>query len=255
LTLTRQSFLITHEEVERLKNSTIGKVCKNKCQGKGALLKDNIFINCICVEEFEKQLRLIQSNIPKKYWDFDLRNLTKDYSKSNELPLKIIKGYTDKIKDMINKGVGLYIQGAHGLAKTALSYYILKEGIKQEIVCYSISMSQLTKLLYDIRLEENKNRIDWIKNDVELLVIEEIEKDYNVDQSTTFLGSLVNDFFRSLYDNKKALIINSNLTKKALRDSKIHAANVIDRFEELVDVILIGNSFRKQDENLKQIIG
>jgi len=255
MTLTRQSFLVTPEEIETLKSSIIGKFCKNKCDGKGAFLKDKVFTNCECVNEFEKRLRLIQANIPKKYWDFDLRNLTKEYSKNNEIPLKIIKNYTDKIKDMVDKGVSLYIQGSHGLAKTALSYYILKEGIKQDVVCYSISMSQLTKLFYEIRLEENKNRIEWIKNDVELLVIEEVEKDYNVENATSFIGSFVNDFFRVIYDNKKALIINSNLSKKGLKDSKIHASNVVDRFEELVDIILVGESFRKQDENLKQIIG
>lgn len=255
MTLNRQSFLCTPEEVERLKASVIGKVCNNACQGKGAILKDGIFNSCTCVEEFKKQLKLIQAGIPKKYWDFTFRNLTKEYIKNNELPLKIIKGYTDKVKSMAEKGVGLYIQGTHGLAKTALSYYILKEGLKQDLVCYSISMSQLTKLLFDIRLEANRDRLEWIKRDVELLVIEEIEKDHNIDQSTTFLGALINDFFRALYDNKKALIVNSNLTKKALRESKIHAINVVDRFEELVDVVLVGNSFRRQDENLKYIIG
>jgi DNA replication protein DnaC len=131
----------------------------------------------------------------------------------------------------------------------------LKEGIKKEVVCYSISMSQLTKLLYDVNGAESRNRVDWIKNSVELLVIEEIEKDYKMEQSNTFVGSLVNDFFRVLYDNKKAIIITSNLPKKSLKESKIHADNIIDRFEELVDIILIGNSYRKQDENLKQILG
>jgi len=91
MTLTRQSFLVTPNEVENLKNSLIGKFCKNKCDGKGAFLKNNTFINCSCVEEFEKKLRLIQSNIPKKYWEFDLRNLTKEYSDNNKLPLKIKK--------------------------------------------------------------------------------------------------------------------------------------------------------------------
>ena len=255
MTLDRQSFLVTREEVESLRISLIGKFCNNKCQGRGAILKDSIFNSCICVEEFEKHLRLLQSNIPKKYWDFDLRNLTKDYSKNNELALKIIKNYSDKIREMVDKGVGLYVQGSHGLAKSALSYYILKEAIKSDIVCYSINMSQLTKLFYDIREEGSKERIDWIKEYVELLLVEEIEKDYNVDKSNTYAGSMVNDFFRAIYDNKKALILTSNLTKDALRKNKVHAENVIDRFEELVDVILTGDSFRKQNENLKQIIG
>lgn len=255
MTLHRQSFLITPEEVTEIKESTLGKSCKNKCMGKGTFLKEGQFVNCTCVEDFEKRLRLIQANIPKKYWDFDFRNLKKEYSESNKIPLKIIKSYTEKIREMVDKGIGLYIQGTHGLAKTALSYYILKEAIKQDMICYSISMSQLTKIFYDIRLDECKERIEWIKKHVELLVIEEIEKDYNIEQSTSYIGSSVNDFFRSLYDSKKSLIINSNMSKKALRESKIHASNIVDRFEELVDIVLTGNSFRNQNENLKQIIG
>jgi len=255
MTLYRQSFLTTPEEIESLKNSIIGKVCKNKCGGNGAFLEKGVFYNCSCVIEFEKRLRLIQANIPKKYWDFDLRNLTKEYSDGNKISLNIIKSYTSKIKEMVEKGIGLYVQGASGLAKTALSYYILKEGIKQGVVCYSISMSRLTSLFFEISKEDVKSRIDWIVNDVDLLVIDEIEKDYNIDKSNTFIGALVNDFFRSIYDKKKALIITSNLSKKSLKDSKIHATNVIDRFEELVDIVLVGHSYRRQDENLKQIIG
>jgi DNA replication protein DnaC len=255
MTIDRQSFLVTCEEVESLKLSTIGKVCNNKCGGRGALLINSNFLNCDCVDEFERQLRLLQSNIPKKYWDFNLENLTKEYSDNNNIPLTIIKSYISKIKEMAEKGVGLYIQGSYGLAKSALSFYILKEAIKEKIVCYSINMSQLTNLFYDFKDSKNTDRIEWIKEYVQLLVVEEIEKDYNIEKSNTYAGSLVNDFFRVIYDNKKSLILTSNLPKKKLREDKIHADNVIDRFEELVDIILVGNSFRKQDENLKQIIG
>lgn len=255
MTLNRQSFLITPEEVEDIKNETLGKVCNNKCLGRGAFLENAQFVDCTCKSEFERRVRLRQANIPKKYWDFDLRNLNKEYAEKNDTALQILKKYTAKLKSMADKGIGLYIQGTHGLAKTALSYYILKEGIKKDIVCYATSMSQLTDLLYCINNPECKSRIDWIKKEVQLLVIEEIEKDYNVDKSTSFMGSLVNDFFRSLYDTKKALIVTSNLSKKALKESKIHADNVADRFEELVDIILVGSSYRKQDESLKQILG
>lgn len=243
------------EDVEVLRNSTIGKVCNNACQGTGTLLKDDTFYDCVCVEEFKKKLKFLQANIPKKYWEFDLRNLTKEFCDDNRIPLNILKKYTSKIKEMSEEGVGLYIQGASGLAKTALSYYVLKEGLKKDLVCYSISMSHLTKILFDISINENKERIDFLKNSVELLLIDEIEKDYNLDKPTSYLGALVNDFFRGVYDNKKALIITSNLPKKDLESKKIHAANVVDRFEELVDVILVGKSFRRQNTNLKYIIG
>ncbi len=247
--------LIDSNDVTSLKNSVIGKFCNNECQGTGLLLKEGVFYDCRCVEEFKRRLKFLQANIPKKYWEFDLRNLTKEFCDENKLALNILKKYASKIKEMTLEGVGLYIQGSHGLAKTALGYYLLKEGLKKDLTCYSISMSHLTKILFDISIDENKEKINFLKNKVDLLLIDEIEKDYNVDKPTSYLGSLVNDFFRSIYDNKKSLIITSNLPKKDLESKKIHASNVVDRFEELVDVILVGKSFRKQNTNLKYIIG
>lgn len=247
--------LINPEDVQTLRDSIIGKFCDNFCQGKGSYIEKDYFYDCSCVEEFKRRLKFLQSNIPKKYWEFDLRNLTKEFCDENKTSLEILKKYSSKIKEMTKEGVGLYIQGASGLAKTALSYYVLKEGLKKDLVCYSISMSQLTKILFDISITENKEKINFLKNSIDLLIIEEIEKDYNIDKPNSYLGSLVNDFFRALYDNKKSLIITSNVAKKDLRDAKIHASNLVDRFEELVDVILVGKSFRKQNTNLKYIIG
>lgn len=246
-------FLITKEDVSRLKDETIGKVCKNHCRGCGAFIEDSIIKDCDCVVEFKKRVVLYQVGIPRKYWNFSFSHLASEFSKTNRIPINILKTYCSKLNKAVTEGLGLYIQGAHGLAKTSLSYLVLMEAIEKDIVCYATSMSRLSKLLFKVDDPDTIELVEWIKKDVQLLVIDEIEKDYKVDQVTSFLGAQVNEFFRSLYDHKKAIIITSNISKKQLKEDKIHADNVVDRFEELIDVILIGNSYRKQEDSLKAL--
>lgn len=246
-------FLITKEDVTRIKEETIGQVCKNRCSGSGALIENSEIKDCECLEDFKKKVLLVQIGIPRKYWNFSFDHLAPEFAKRNKLPLNILKKYCARVEKAAKEGIGLYIQGSHGLAKTSLSYLVLMEAIKKDVLCYATSMSKLSKLLFKVDDADSIELIDWIKKDVQLLVIDEIEKDYRMDQVTTFLGAQVNDFFRVLYDNKKAIIITSNVTKNQLREDKTHADNVVDRFEELIDVILTGNSYRKQEDSLKAL--
>ena len=249
-----KNFFIDKNDVDDLKNLIIGKTCNNACEGKGVIVKNHMFIDCTCSKEFQNNIQLLLANIPKKYWDFTLRNLTKEFSASNTEPLALFQRFREEITLMIREGVGLYVYGAVGLAKSALSYYTLKYAMTKGIVCYSIRMSQLTKLIFD-SLKENKYRdqLDWIKHDVQLLMIDEVDKDYNIRNLNQFAGVQVNDFFGMLYEQKKSLIVTANVPRDGLKS--VHADNVIDRFGELVDVAITGGSYRKSAGALKRLIG
>jgi len=250
------NYLITSDEVEELKKSIIGVVCNNKCQGTGVITEKVEgtlqFNDCKCVDDFKWHCGLQSANIPKKYWDFNLKDLLKKFVKENNVALGLIDGYSKQCDEMIKEGVGLYIQGTNGLAKTALSCYILKEFIKKEKRAYFIRMSRLTTLIFEsMRDEGAKKKIDFIRKNVQILVIDEIEKDYKVDDTSSFSGVHVSEIFDDLYETKKCLIVTSNLPKKEL--GKIHSASVVDRLRELVDIPLIGETFRGMQDK-KSII-
>jgi len=241
-------------QVDLLRKEIIGKSCNNACLGAGCKLENGVFVDCSCVREFTLKCKYAGAGVPKKYWDFTFRVLLKAFIDENAAALTVLKKYVEKIEDLTSKGVGLYIQGALGLAKSSLAFYIVKEALKKDITSYSIRMSQLTKLLIDATKDSSKQAlVDWIKADVKLLYVDEIEKDFNVSDPTHFYGMHVNDFFGLAYDTKKSLILTSNLPKTGLRG--IHADNIIDRFEELADVLLVGESFRRPGEALQQILG
>lgn len=241
------------EDVQSLKKEIVGKFCNGTCKGLGTVLAGDTFEDCSCVKEFAQKVKYLEANIPRKYWNFSFRFLLKKFEEDNQISLSIIKKYADKVEEMAQEGVGLFIQGKSGLAKSALSYYILKEALKKGVVCYAVRMSNLTRLLYDsLNDEVAKDQLEYLQEKVQLLLIDEIEKDYNIKSTDSFTGAKVNEFFGVLYDRQKALIVTSNKPKALLKET--HAENVVDRLNELGDVVLVGESYRKPSDALQKIM-
>jgi DNA replication protein DnaC len=197
--------------------------------------------------------KLVQANVPKKYWDFTLRNLIKEFIRENNQVLALIDGYVNQVDEMIKEGVGLYIEGVHGLAKTALSCYIIKQFLRADKEAYFIRMSNLTHLVFDsIKDETSREKLLWIRKRTHLLVVDEIEKDYKISDEATFSGAAISEIFDEIYETKKCLIITSNVTKDKL--AKTHAESVVDRIMELVDIPLVGKGYRSTVDKKSLII-
>jgi len=246
-------FFVTAEDIQSLRARTIGKACRNLCSGTGAVLENRTYRVCNCAAQVLQHLQLIGAGVPKKYWEFTLAHLQTRFQETNKVALATLYRYIDDLDNMVNHGCGVYIQGKSGLAKSALGYFVLRRGIALGRVCFTIRMSQLTKLFFEsLQDPAKKHLLDWIREDVELLMIDEIEKDYRVESTGTFSGTQINEFFGDIYDRQKALIVTSNKSKRGLKG--VHAENVVDRLEELIDIVFTGESFRAQDAALTTLI-
>ena len=250
-------FLITKEQVAEIKKNTIGVVCSNKCNGAGVVVekvnKGIQFNDCTCVKEFIWNTKLVMANVPIKHWDFSLRNLLKKFIDDNNTALALLKGYAEQADKMVKEGVGIYLQGSYGLAKTALASYICREFIKADKSVYFIRMSHLTKLLFEsLKDEMLLQKLNWIRKEVQLLVIDEIEKDYKIDNVHSFSGVQISDIFDDFYETKKCLVVTANVPKLEL--GKVHSKNVVDRIQELVDIPLVGESYRGKADKKSLIL-
>jgi len=229
--------------VRGLRKMIVGVVCENKCKGRGALFINNEFIDCECMKEFSMKARYVAAGIPARYWSF---NPYDEFRKGNKTALVVIENYIKNIKAMVEDGVGLFLHGKYGLGKSGLGYNIIKAGLENSIVSYAIRMSSITDL---IRRSTANNVLDekfeWIKNNVELLMIDEFDKDSKVQDTSTYTGTYFNEFINDFYDKNASLIITSNLDLDELR--KVHSISVIDRLTELSNVKLKGDSFRSSD--------
>ena len=243
---------ISQDTVTQLYNSIITPC--TICGGTGANLLNYVFSECSCVKEFKRQVSFIGAGIPRKYWDFSLDHLLPRFQEENKLSLDVLRKFCGNINQSTGAGIGLYIQGVSGVAKTSLAFYILKEALAHDIPSYGIRLSQLTKLIYESTMDDNKkDYLNFIKNETKLLMIDEIEKDFSIDNTAKFMGSQVNDFFSAVYDSQKSLIVTSNVPKEEL--TKVHAFNIIDRLQELIDVIFVGESFRGSGNAFQKLMG
>lgn len=251
----KQKEFIRPEDVKRLKLEHIGKTCNNKCNGTGTFLESNHWTDCECVLAFRHQIELLSANIPKKFWSFTLADLNEKFKNDNKDSLQIIYKFYELFEESLKEGVGLYLQGVSGLAKTAIASDILRYGLNHNKVGYFIHMSEIPKMLMREDIDGNKEKLKWILDDVEILVIDEVEKVYKLDNTTTSLaGTQFNEYFRKLYDSNKTIIVTSNMSKQHLKDSGAHADNILDRLNALIDVIFTGDSFRNQNNTILQLL-
>lgn len=229
------------------------KLCKEACGRQGYFIKNNKIEDCVCQIEFKRVIQLIAANIPKKHRDFTFEMLSEAFRRENARMLDVLEAYKTKIHRMVENGTGLYVQGQVGLAKSALSYNILQHAVEQGLTVYATRMSKITTLTFQAFSDPvAREQRDWILDDVQLLFIDEIEKDFKIGSTQDFSGTRVNEFFGDIYDNKKALILTSNMSKKELRT--VHADNVVDRFQELADIVLVGESYRRPNTAIQEIL-
>jgi DNA replication protein DnaC len=249
--MERQRIWLKPDIVNELRSSIVGQDCG--CDGSGGIFKDGNILDCSCMEKFKWTIQLLNAGIPKRYWDFDIENdLTPKFKKENETSIKIITKYGKDIQELTKQGVGLFIEGMGGTAKSASAYWIMKQALKQGISCYSTRMSTISNLLRGtIDNKDSEDLVLWMEDKVELLMIDEIEKDNKASDMHSITGTWVNEFFSNIYNRNTSLIVVSNISMKMLGSSQ--AANVVDRFNELIPVIMVGDSYRS-DKRAKKLL-
>lgn len=224
------------------------KKCVN-CEGKRVLIthKDGgvEFVDCLCVGRDAWEYKLNAANVPEKYRNFQLDNLSDTFKKENKEDLQIVLDYLEHLDIQIEEGRGLFFQSDPGLAKSSLAAVIVRHALEMGVTCYMGRMSRYISMKFQaLRDEEARDFVNWLVSEVDLLVIDEIEKVYMVGDNDAMTEILVSEFFGELYDNKKALIATSNLPRKDLGKLPSH---LLDRFDEMItDVVFVGESFRKK---------
>lgn len=202
-------------ELEKLKK--IREEC-TVCDGKGYIPKK--MSNCIrledckCVQKIAWEMKLIEANIPEKYRIWDFRSLNKVFLGNNEQNYAFLKGYLERIGENIKKGKGFWLSSPPGLAKSSIVSYFLREAIKQGFSGYYIRASYLlTKKFEALRDPEAKEFIEFLLNEMDLIVIEEIEKVYLLTE-LDMPNQLFFEFLSDLYDRGTTVFLTSNESRR-----------------------------------------
>lgn len=234
---------LSEETVNQIAQQTIEVCPKCKPGARGIILQNGIMKDCDCVGQFRSIRKLVEANIPRRYWNFDFRNVTAQFRAENQTEIGLLSTYMANIGLNIAEANWLFIQGGSGLAKTAITSYILRTAINAGYLGYQIRLSHLTELHFLAYSDPGqKELLEFLQNRVQIVGVEEMDKDSHVKDSASPAGSKIAQIFGDWYDRGVAVVMTSNTKKDDL--SRVHHASVIDRVNEAIDIVLTGASFR-----------
>jgi len=185
----------------------------------------------------------ILANIPPKYFKFEFDKIKKRILtvEKNYESIEKLESYLKNIANAFEKGIGLYLSGPHGVAKTTISIIILKEAIKKNYKCFFCKSSEIINFARSgWKNEERKIYWDYIVDNVDFLVVDDIVRLFDVSEKERVH---IDEIFTKRDDANKVTIITAN---HELRDNKdVFGEALYSNFKErLIEIDLVGDDYR-----------
>jgi DNA replication protein DnaC len=168
-------------------------------------------------EKFYLYALYLRSNLPRVYWDLDM----KDFKGDKDL-LKLVKKYIDNLEEALKWGQGFIFYGDYGTGKTSLACMIGKEAIKKDFSVKFISMSKILDMIKDsFDSYETKDRLDTTIERVEILILDDLGKEYFGvrKQLAPMLSLKLDSLFRERINRNRITVVTTNLGSKAIKET------------------------------------
>ena len=125
------------------------------------------------------------ANIPKKYFGFEFDKIKKRIltEEENLKQINIIEKYLNSLENAAKKGIGLYLSGPHGVAKTTIATIILKKAICSHYRCFFWKSAEIVKFIKSgWRNDYRRSFFEYIINSVDFLVIDDVARLFKLDK-------------------------------------------------------------------------
>lgn len=169
---------------------------------------------CSCIDAFRLEFRKVKANIAPKYRALTLDSIT--HPQTTEVRARV-KEYIDNMEAHLENGVGVFLYGSTGLAKTGIASIILMEAIKRRHTGYFTTLDQCVNLYAGGWKDEKiKEQYQELILDTDVLVLDEVGNEPRT--NINLVGSCFNDVVRRRANNLQTTVITSNLFFKKLKD-------------------------------------
>lgn len=162
---------------------------------------------------------------------------------------KMVQSYLQQLKDMVRKGIGLYLWGANGTGKSHLMHCTFKALLHQRYTVKILTLDELVdKFTASWYNEEVKANFHRILLTVQFLGIDEFGKNVGADGEPNYLPDLVKrvieEVIRYRVHTKKPIWITSNTEPKNV--ASVFSEDVASLLSEAcVPVKVCGCDYRK----------
>lgn len=160
---------------------------------------------------FELYIKQAKANIPVKYWDFRLPDLT-----WSSIATEKLKKYIKKLDYAKQKGIGLFLYGSNGVGKSVSAAVVLKYALQRQYTARWSMLSELISLSSDgVYDKEARDRFRKEVLEVDFLVIDDIGKTF-VSQKSTFTSVHIDFLFRTRSNQCLPTIVTGNLPREQI---------------------------------------
>jgi len=161
-----------------------------------------------------------------------------------------IEKYINSLENAAQKGIGLYLNGPHGVAKTTISVIILKLAIKKYFRCFFWKSSEIIEFIKSGWKNEYRTVFfDYIINTVDFLVIDDVARLFNTEKNEksslddAMEKSYIDKIFTKRDDKNLATIITTNNVLNENKD-RFGEALYSNFKEKLIEINITGKDFR-----------
>jgi DNA replication protein DnaC len=186
----------------------------------------------------------VLANIPEKYFNFEFDQIKKKIiqDKRNKNAIETIEKYLNSLDAAKEKGIGLYISGPHGVAKTTISIIILKKALKEFYRCFFCKSTEIIEFARaGWKNEERKQFWNYVVNNSDFMVIDDIARLLELSETEKFY---IDEIFTKRDGSNLCTIITSNHILESHRE-KLGEAMYSSFKERLIEVDIIGNDYRE----------
>lgn len=123
-----------------------------------------------------------------------------------------LRTYLRGINTCVDQGIGLFLFGPLRSGKTSAATIVAKHVIGHNGTAFFIRANEITSAVVEKKAFDENETVEERMRSVDLLVIDDLGQEH----SKEFGRDLVESFVRNRYDNKRSLIVTSNVTREEL---------------------------------------
>jgi DNA replication protein DnaC len=169
---------------------------------------------CKCATQEIARKRIINAGIPKRFYEWDLRNLQRGFRIKNKDSLAIVKHYINHLPKRIREGKGLWVSAPAGLGKNSLLCYILRLALEKNYRAYYAKAQKIINIKLDSwRDRDSRSLLYRLTEGSHIVAIADIEKGPIGNNLDDFRVQNFYDVVSDIDDSKTPLLISSNMPK------------------------------------------
>jgi len=191
---------------------------------------------CKCALAARSQRDLLESCIPRKYRDWDFRNIKRPFKERNKEAIVAIKRYVNELATNLKLANGIWISAPSGLSKNAFLCHILKSALEINRKAYYISAAHLlSKKLDSWKDPEAKRFVRKVVNYADVVAIADIEKLDLTNNQNNFKSLSFYELLSDMDENCITLLISSNMPKgNVLKKMPIYMRQRLNPLREVI---------------------